>query len=188
MKCFLLQTTKVLLLTILFSAFAVNGFCQDGKTLFRNNCAACHHIGKGKLVGPDLKDIHKKRSEEWLMKWVKSSSSMIKEGDTSAIAIFNEFNKVLMTDFAFLADGQIKSILDYVKTESENPTAAVNQDIASAATPQQAANPSGGLRPYDYIFIGLIVVLLLVVWQLSRIIRRLVRELIDVRGMDERLS
>jgi len=30
-------------------------YAQDGAELFRNNCGACHTVGKGKLVGPDLK-------------------------------------------------------------------------------------------------------------------------------------
>ncbi len=28
-----------------------------GETLFQAKCVACHTIGKGKLVGPDLKDV-----------------------------------------------------------------------------------------------------------------------------------
>jgi len=27
---------------------------ETGQDIFLNNCAACHSIGKGKLVGPDL--------------------------------------------------------------------------------------------------------------------------------------
>jgi cytochrome c2 len=34
--------------------------------LFRQFCVACHTIGQGKLIGPDLIDVHNRRSEAGL--------------------------------------------------------------------------------------------------------------------------
>lgn len=170
------------LITALLAALAsVNLFAQkEGETLFRNNCAACHTIGKGRLVGPDLKDIHTKRSEEWLLKWTKSSSSLIKEGDTAAVAIFNEY-KVPMTDFIFLSDDTIKNILAYIKTESGGTV------IAPALVQQQETPPANAIPATksffpalsfaDYLLLSLCLVLLVVVFVLARTIKKLSDEL-----------
>jgi mono/diheme cytochrome c family protein len=107
---------------------------QDGEALFKANCASCHAV-KEKLVGPALKGIETRRPEEWLIKWIKNSSAVIKSGDEYANKIYNEYNKTAMPSFA-LKDGEIKSILAYVKVEAEKPDAA-------AAAPAAGADGSG---------------------------------------------
>lgn len=89
---------------------------NSGKELFEQRCAACHSIGKGRLVGPDLKGVNERRSQDWLLRFVKSAQSVINSGDIPAKALFDEF-KIMMPDQA-LSDDQIRAILSYVK-ESE---------------------------------------------------------------------
>jgi hypothetical protein len=95
------------------------------------------------------------------------------------VALFNENNKIPMTEFAFLSDEQIKSVLDYVKTESESA-----QTVTSSSSPNighaSASQQTDGISTHEYIFIILIVFLLLIIWQLSKIIRRLSAELIEI--------
>ena len=57
-------------------------------------CKACHTIGGGKLVGPDLKDITEKRDEAWLIKFIKNSQELIDAGDPVAIQVFEENSKI----------------------------------------------------------------------------------------------
>ena len=33
---------------------SLSALAQDGEALFKQNCAACHKVGGGRLVGPDL--------------------------------------------------------------------------------------------------------------------------------------
>lgn len=87
---------------------------QDGKSLFKNNCSFCHSIGGGKVVGPDLKGVNALRSEDWLIKFIKNSSELIKSGDQDAIAIYNEYNKMPMPDHSHLNDNEIKAILAHI--------------------------------------------------------------------------
>ena len=166
-------------------------YAQDGKTLFKSNCTSCHTIGKGKLVGPDLQDVHKKRSEAWLLKWIKSSLSFIKSGDADAVAVFNANNKIHMTDFNFLSDEQIKSIVGYVQAESENMQ-TVSASIAPVNTSSESAqeiNKSGsGISFGEYMLIGVLIILLLIIWRLSRIIKRLADDLVDLYEMNRRFS
>lgn len=85
---------------------------QTGGEIFKQNCAVCHKLG-GKMVGPDLVGVSDRRSEDWIIKFVKSSQSMVKSGDAAAKAIFEEFNQVPMPDQA-LNNDQIKAVISYV--------------------------------------------------------------------------
>lgn len=91
---------------------------ENGKKLFNTNCAACHTIGKGKLTGPDLKDVTKILDEDYLFTFIYSSQTLINSGDEYAIKIFNEYNKVPMPDHRHLNRENILDILAYITDRS----------------------------------------------------------------------
>lgn len=105
---------KYLFLLIGISIYAIAN-AQSGEELFNSTCVACHTIGKGRLVGPDLKDINNKRDTQWSIEFIRESQAMIKNGDSDAIAIFDEFSKITMPDND-LSDDQIQSILTYIES------------------------------------------------------------------------
>ncbi len=90
----------------------------NGESTFKQVCSACHSIGKGRLVGPDLVNIDQRKSEDWVIRFVKSSQSVIKSGDSYADSLFKAYNQVIMPDQPSLSDIQIKEILTYISTES----------------------------------------------------------------------
>ena len=106
----------ILLLTVLFSFTFQVSAQSDGAAIFKANCTACHMIGGGRLVGPDLGGVTERRTKEWLKKWINSSSELIASGDADAIAIFEEYNKVAMTNFYF-SDEDSEALYAYL----ENP-------------------------------------------------------------------
>ncbi|MBL7837124.1 MAG: c-type cytochrome [Bacteroidetes bacterium] len=111
--------TALLNLTFLASsAFAQDGgmsaAAQDGEKLFKANCTSCHDM-QNKMTGPALKDVHTRRSEEWLVKWIRNNEKLRASGDKDAIAIFNEYNKVVMNNFESLTEDQVKNIIAYFK-------------------------------------------------------------------------
>lgn len=77
-------------------------------------CKACHTIGGGKLVGPDLKGVTEKYDKAWLIKFIQNSQQMIESGDELAIKVFNENNKIPMPPNA-LTDDQVRGVLAYIK-------------------------------------------------------------------------
>lgn len=103
---------KTLLTLFLLSLF-ISGNANEGQDLFNLTCKACHTIGQGRLVGPDLKNISEKRNQEWLLAFIKSSTTMINSGDGEAVAIAKEYNGLLMPDNLY-TDAQIVAILDYI--------------------------------------------------------------------------
>ena len=107
---------------VFFIVFSANIFSQDvanGKKLFKSNCAACHKLDK-KFVGPALKGITELRERDWLHKWIKSSSTLIKSGDPIAKEVFEAYNKMPMQDFLQLSEKDIDDILAYTDGKSEN--------------------------------------------------------------------
>lgn len=93
---------------------------NNGELVFSQKCAACHTVGGGKLIGPDLANVHKIRAEDWIIKFVQSSQSVIKSGDSTAVAVFNQYNQTVMPDQK-LSVNEIKSIVDYIRTNSADP-------------------------------------------------------------------
>ncbi len=120
---------------------------ESGKDVFQQRCAACHSIGGGRLVGPDLAGVGDKRPEDWLLKFIKSAQAVAKSGDKTAVALFAEF-KMPMPDQA-LSDTQIKAVLAHVKSAGGG-AAAGKEGVASTA---QAAAPAAESTP-DEIRLG----------------------------------
>ena len=121
----------ILLLTVLFSFTFQVSAQSDGAAIFKANCTACHMIGGGRLVGPDLQGITEKRTKDWLKKWINSSSELIASGDADAIAIFEEYNKVAMTNFYF-SDEDSEALYAYLENPpiEEVAVLAVNEIVA----------------------------------------------------------
>lgn len=108
----------LLLLPFLTQVLHASPPAEDGKAIFTTRCAACHNINK-QLTGPALAGVHERRSIDWIISFIHSSQGMVKKGDKEAIAIFEKFNKIPMPDHTDLTDDNIKSIVEYIKSESK---------------------------------------------------------------------
>jgi mono/diheme cytochrome c family protein len=104
----------------------------EGEKLFNQVCVACHTIGKGKLIGPDLANVHKRRPEEWLLRFIKSSQSVIKSGDAYAASLFEEYNRMVMPDNPY-SDDQIRAIISYIAQNSPGGPGAAAGSVVSIA-------------------------------------------------------
>ena len=134
---------------LIVGIFAITSMSADeGEDLFKTTCAACHTIGKGRLVGPDLQNITGKRSQDWLISFIKSSTKKINSGDADAKAIFEEYNKLLMPDNNY-TDAQVMAVLNYIDRGGSGDgtqDAAPAVDILSETT---AENIGAGLRLFS---------------------------------------
>ena len=91
---------------------------KDGKTIFTSRCATCHNVNKV-LVGPALAGINERRSIDWIIKFVQSSQSLIKEGDKEAASVFAKFNGIQMPNHTDLTADNIRDIVSFIKSESK---------------------------------------------------------------------
>ncbi|MBI2340681.1 MAG: c-type cytochrome [Deltaproteobacteria bacterium] len=109
---------------------------SPGKEIFQQRCSACHSIGQGLRVGPDLAGVNDRHSEGWLLKFIKSPQAVINSGDPSAKALFEEF-KMVMPDQA-LTDLEIKAIMSHIKEVGGNPASAPSAPRAPSETVVEA--------------------------------------------------
>ena len=164
----------------------VSADVAEGEKLFKANCTSCHAINE-KVVGPALKDVHKRRKEDWLIKWINNSPAMVASGDATAVQLFNDNNKIPMLPFVSLKENEIKSILEYIKQESEAPakTAVTASVGANAATPNSAIQPKSFYSNSTlYMLIGMALFLLIIVFVLVRI-KKTIQELYEVSFPDK---
>ncbi len=149
----------------------------DGAALFKANCTACHAVDK-QVVGPALKDVHKRRDEAWLLKFIKNSTAVINSGDKYAVDLYNKYNKTQMPAFDYLQDEDIKAIIGYIKEKSEAPAEVAAAPAAGGDA--GAENNGGGGIPSATLFWGLAAltgVLILIIFLLIFITTLLVNAL-----------
>lgn len=113
---------------LLVSSIGISQTAEDEKNF--QQCKACHTIGGGQLVGPDLKGISEKRDEAWLIKFIQNSQDMIQSGDELAVKVFNDFKKIPMPAHN-LTDEQVIGVLAFIAnggklTEDEMSDARVD--------------------------------------------------------------
>ena len=91
-----------------------------GQVIFDQQCAACHTIGGGSLVGPDLAGITDVRTNDWLHSWIIDPAAFA-ETDPDAAAIFTGGMPALG-----VSDAETDEVIAYLETmsEVEAPSAA----------------------------------------------------------------
>jgi protein SCO1/2 len=89
-----------------------------GEYLFRTRCQACHTIGGGDRLGPDLANVVTSRPREWLRRWLKEPDKMLEEGDPVATALKAQFRNLPMPNFSF-GDKEVDSLIEYMSAMDE---------------------------------------------------------------------
>lgn len=142
-----------------------DGDPAKGKELFNTLCAACHKLD-AKSTGPALRNVAEKHDREWLYRWVRNSSELIKAGDPVAVKLFAENNNQVMTPFPQLSNQDIDNILAYTSQPAATPTAPQNAG-------GDAAQASGGAGSNDLVLGALVLVLVVLIVMLVLVNRTL---------------
>tara|TARA_B100000963_G_scaffold300136_1_gene272388 strand:- start:9465 stop:10748 length:1284 start_codon:yes stop_codon:yes gene_type:complete len=130
---------------------------NSGESLFKGNCTVCHAINEV-VIGPALRDVHERQSEEWIYAFIKNSQKVIKSGDEYAVDLYNQYNQTLMTSFDF-SDDELNSILTYIKSESvKEIQVAVIDNVVDGGEVSSSSISSDNF----YLSLGLNIVLLIV--------------------------
>ncbi|EKB50210.1 c-type cytochrome [Cecembia lonarensis] len=144
-----------------------------GKSIFNANCRSCHRLDQ-KNVGPALRGVTDRHSIDWTKSFIRNSQALIASGDAEAVAIYNEYNQLVMPSHEFLSDDDLMNLLAYVEYGDK-------ADATAAAAGEGGAVAAGGAGvPSEYltIILGvLVVVLLLILVVLGLIISVLTRYL-----------
>ena len=96
---------------------------DPGASLFRTACAACHSIGHGDGIGPDLAGVPTAREHAWLVRFITQPDKMLQENDPVASALYKRFNQVNMPNLK-LTEKDAESLIHYINSR----TSALNPD------------------------------------------------------------
>jgi cytochrome c551/c552 len=92
-----------------------SGLAAKGEKLFDNKgCVSCHTIGKGAVVGPDLKGLTARVEPEWLEKWLQNPDPML-ESDPYAKEMLVKY-LVKMPNLNLTPD-EIKALTEYMRQQ-----------------------------------------------------------------------
>jgi protein SCO1 len=68
----------------------------NGQRLYASKCSACHSLGQGDQVGPDLAGVTARRSRDWLMHYISEPDALLAAGDPVATALYRQYKEVRM--------------------------------------------------------------------------------------------
>ena len=88
-----------------------------GKLSFDSKCLACHSIGGGDKLGPDLYGVSKRRKDAWLAKWLKSPEKML-QSDADAKAMLDKYKLPMPNQD--LSDEEARTFIAYFKWADAN--------------------------------------------------------------------
>ena len=115
----------------------VSADIKAGRVVFARNCSACHTVGAGTRIGPDLAGVGDRRSTEWLVKWIEDPVRMART-DPIARRLVAEWNYVQMADMG-LSREQIDQVLAYIDYAGERSVR-----IAESERAPSPGEPSSG--------------------------------------------
>jgi nitrite reductase (NO-forming) len=95
-----------------------------GKIAFESKCLACHSVGQGRKLGPDIAGVTKRRSDDWLARWLKAPEKML-QSDADAKAMVKEYNGIPMPNQG-LSDLEVRQYLKYFHWIDAQPAGTVS--------------------------------------------------------------
>ena len=89
-----------------------------GEGLFFSGCAACHTIGEGIRVGPDLSGVTLRRDPAWLKEYLMAPDRLLARKDPVAVALDKAFPAVRMPNLQ-LNDTDVDDLIHYLSAQTE---------------------------------------------------------------------
>jgi protein SCO1/2 len=90
---------------------------EEQQYLFQSKCGACHTIGQGDKVGPDLSGVTAQRERAWLTRYIQAPDEVLAAGDPVAAGLFKKYKGVRMPNLG-LKPEEVTHLLSYLETQS----------------------------------------------------------------------
>ena len=104
-----------------------------GRYTFTTHCAACHTIGHGDKIGPDLMGVTNVRDRSWLEHFISTPEKLIAAKDPIAVALYKKYNGVNMPNLR-LSDAELNNLIDFlVRQSAEHDKEAASTEKAGTA-------------------------------------------------------
>jgi protein SCO1/2 len=88
-----------------------------GQYLFATRCAACHTIGHGIKIGPDLLGVAAVRDRGWLLRFIQKPDELLAEKDALATSLFKQYKEIQMPNVR-LGPDDTESIVRFLERQS----------------------------------------------------------------------
>jgi protein SCO1/2 len=103
---------------------------NPGQYAFAYHCAACHTIGGGIKIGPDLAGVTSRRDRDWLQQFIRAPDAMNAAGDPVAVALRKEYQQARMPNLD-LSEVDSVAVIDYIEAQSRQHAVAAPPQAAS---------------------------------------------------------
>lgn len=120
--------------TVVYAA----GVADRGEAIFEGTCIACHTIGSGRLVGPDLLAVAERRDGDWLIRAISSPDKLITEGDPIAKQLVEEYGTSMPNLGLSIQDAE--DVLSYIEAKGmQTSVPSGDQGAGEALAPGDAS-------------------------------------------------
>lgn len=112
---------------------------QNVEGFFDQYCAACHTVGSGPLIGPDLKGVTARQERGWLVRFILDPDDVIASGDPYASRLVEESGGIVMPHVPGLTPQLAEALLDLVEARSggSTPPAVAVQPSEEPPSPEE---------------------------------------------------
>jgi protein SCO1 len=114
---------------------------DQGAALFKSQCAACHTIGGGEGIGPDLANVTKRRDRRWVTRYITEPDKVLNEKDPVAVELFKKYKNVRMPNLSNGPD-EVAGLIDYIEKQSQ-ALAAQKASAQAEKAPSPGSSPAG---------------------------------------------
>jgi protein SCO1/2 len=108
-----------------------------GQYLFGRDCIACHTIGHGDGIGPDLLGVTRNRDRKWLVRIIQQPNELINEKDPLATALLKKYNNLPMPNIA-VSNAELEFLFGYIEAQT------MAHDKAASAGTDATKPPDAG--------------------------------------------
>jgi protein SCO1 len=119
---------------------------DEGQYTFKNHCVACHTIGGGDAIGPDLKGVVALRDRRWLARFIATPDRVFADHDPIADDLLARYKQVRMPNLS-LTDHDATVLIEYIARESSRPAPSARAPAASVL-PSAAGGPKALIDAY----------------------------------------
>jgi len=123
---------------------------DKGRYIFASQCAACHTIGHGDKIGPDLQGITNVRERAWLERFIATPDQVLADKDPIAVALFRQYKEVRMPNLR-MAEIDLNNLMKFLSEQSgaqqkEVPAGTPSDSTVKGATSDTKAASTGSSR------------------------------------------
>lgn len=122
------KNMKITLLLLLIFNLS-NSFAFNAGENFKKVCSSCHTIGGGDKIGPDLAGLEKRRTTEWVHKFVNYPDGMIngdeeesgyEKADPIAKKVYELYKPQIMAEQEMTME-EVKATLKWIASQNKEP-------------------------------------------------------------------